>query len=147
MVAAKILGSSGEDMNSALLPLFSSPSSRRNRGKMCENSHTLLGRGADVNTKRASDGNTPLHIAAQLYADDIVYIVLKAGGDEMAVNDHGKTPADIAGPCTMNDHTKAGRICVLLANGARYSPGRGYHCATLSLWRDASYGSLCCVVS
>ena len=55
----------------------------------------LLGRGADVSTKRVSDGNTPLHLAAMAASTTLVDVLLKAGADEMAVNDKGETPIDV----------------------------------------------------
>ncbi|CAM9464892.1 unnamed protein product [Ectocarpus sp. 13 AM-2016] len=57
----------------------------------------LLGRGAHVNTKGASDGNTPLHLAAEKSFRVKVDVLLQAGADETAVNHQGQTPLDVIG--------------------------------------------------
>ncbi|CAN0384847.1 unnamed protein product, partial [Ectocarpus sp. 12 AP-2014] len=57
----------------------------------------LLGRGAHVNKKGASDGNTPLHLAAEKSFRVKVDVLLQAGADETAVNHKGQTPFDVIG--------------------------------------------------
>lgn len=88
--AANTLVSAGADAREPLLFALAKHSS----GEML---HALLGRGADVNAKLDSDGNTPLHLAAMGASLWIVDILLKAGGDESAVNDKGETPFDVVG--------------------------------------------------
>lgn len=124
-VAANILASAGADVNSTLVA-FSSPSSLERPEDICRHIYTLLGCGSDVNTKRASDGNTPLHVAAENMSESIVKVLLEAGGDETAVNDQGKTPADIVGPRTMHDYSSLGRISTLLANAPRDRSDRAW---------------------
>lgn len=91
-VATEMLVSAGADLNRSLLNV--SPLSSGMKNPMIR---TLLGYGADVNTKRAQDGNTPLHLASQAVSDENVKILLEAGGDETAANSAGKTPVDVVG--------------------------------------------------
>lgn len=58
---------------------------------------TLLAHGADVNTKKMSDRSIPLHVAAMTGSSSVVAVLLKAGGDETAVNDQGEMPLDVVG--------------------------------------------------
>jgi len=53
----------------------------------------LLDEGADPNT-RYGDSNTALHSAAFFGRADAAALLLNAGADPGAVNDHGETPAD-----------------------------------------------------
>lgn len=87
-VAANALLSAGAEANMPLLCASEKPSS----GDMIL---ALLGGGADVNTRRASDGSTPLHLAAEVCSKVNVGVLLKAGGDETAVNDDGFIPLDL----------------------------------------------------
>ncbi|CAM9767201.1 unnamed protein product, partial [Hapterophycus canaliculatus] len=86
--ATHLLVSSGADVNVSLLNVSTLDDAMM---------RTLLGYGADVNTKRAKDGNTPLHLAAQDALSENVEFLLEAGGDETAVDSAGKTPADVTG--------------------------------------------------
>ncbi|CAM9963819.1 unnamed protein product, partial [Ectocarpus sp. 6 AP-2014] len=83
----------------------------------------LLGRGAHVNTKGASDGNTPLHLAAEKSFRVKVDVLLQAGADETAVNHKGQTPLDVIGLKTdtmrtliFGDHREEDAIRTLLVN-------------------------------
>ncbi len=55
----------------------------------------LVRLGADVNARGASDGNTPLHVAAKECHRSWVDELLKAGADETALNNRGEIPADM----------------------------------------------------
>ncbi|CAM9646952.1 unnamed protein product [Scytosiphon promiscuus] len=90
-VAADMLVSAGADVNKSLL--YASPVSNWEHPMIS----TLLGYGADVNTRREDDGNTPLHLASQRIMSENVRILLEAGGDEGAANSAGETPVDVIG--------------------------------------------------
>eukprot|EP00903_Cladosiphon_okamuranus_P011887 g11166.t1 len=64
---------------------------------------TLLRRGVDVNTRRASDGNAPLHLAAMAGAVTNADALLIGGADETAVNDQGEIPGDVVGRACDDD--------------------------------------------
>ncbi|CAN0033270.1 unnamed protein product, partial [Scytosiphon promiscuus] len=99
-VMTDMIVSAGGDVNRALLSVsaggdvtwsafFSRRRSTSDGGAM---TRTLLEYGADVNTTRDGDGNTPLHLASQKGLIEIVQVLLEAGGDETALNGEGKTP-------------------------------------------------------
>lgn len=114
MAAAGILVSAGADLNLTLLAF----SSQTENGSNVSATRTLLGYGADVNAKRASDGNTPLHFAAKACSDSKVEILLKMGGDEMAVNDQGLTPAEMVNRLALPS-SRLDKVLALLANAPR----------------------------
>ena len=57
---------------------------------------TLLEHGANVETKRIADANTPLHEAAASGSIEICELLLKAGSNIEAPNAYGNTPLHIA---------------------------------------------------
>ncbi|CAN0033377.1 unnamed protein product, partial [Scytosiphon promiscuus] len=85
-VGTNVLISAGADVNKALLAV--SMRSSCNRAII----RTLLEHGADVNTARAPDGSTPLHLACAKGLGGNVKLLLEADGDETAVNGGGQTP-------------------------------------------------------
>lgn len=90
---------------------------------------TLVRLGADVNARRVCDGSTPLHLAAKNGLVSRVDALLKAGGDERAVNDRGEIPADVAG---ISGHAffylipPVDRIRALLSNAPRDRANRAW---------------------
>ena len=56
----------------------------------------LLGAGADPNTPEADTQMTPLHVAADVGQAGAVRLLLEAGADPDAVDDIGRTAADVA---------------------------------------------------
>ena len=91
--------------------------------------HALVRLGADVNARRASDGNTPLHVAAEKGLYSWVDELLRAGGDETAVNGQGEIPADVVGrrPHRFSIRSYAARrIAHLLANAPRDRVNRAW---------------------
>jgi len=55
----------------------------------------LLKAGADPNAADTEYGSTPLHLAAALEADDLIYILVAAGGDSMLARKNGENAEQI----------------------------------------------------
>ncbi len=55
----------------------------------------LLKHGVDVNAKRRSDGNTPLHLAADIGNTKMVQALLERGADPTLRNARGQTPLEL----------------------------------------------------
>lgn len=117
-VAVKTLLSAGADPSVCLLSASVKPSSV---DTIC----TFLRCGADVNARRASDGNTPLHLAAEVCVLATVDTLLKARADETAVNGRGLTPADVVGRQS-GEHPHLDAIRTLLANAPRDRADRSW---------------------
>lgn len=83
--ATKVLVSAGADASGPLLFASAKPSSDEIITALAEG-------GADFNTKREYDGNTPLHLAVEQKLKSNVEALLEAGADETAVNHQGETP-------------------------------------------------------
>lgn len=90
-VGINMLLSAGADVNKSLLAVSRLSNSETNMIR------TLLEHGADVNTTRAHDGSTPLHLASKEGLSENVKVLLEAGGDETVVNAEGKAPIDVIG--------------------------------------------------
>ena len=95
--------------------------------------HALVSCGVDVNARRASDGSTPLHLAAEKLSYSWVNELLKAGGDETAVNGQGEIPAEVVAWHPHRFVTRfhaanhaARRIAHLLANAPRDRVNRAW---------------------
>lgn len=95
-----------------------------------------LGLGEDVNT-RDSNGNTPLHLAAQAENPSAVTFLLEAGGDVSARNNTAATPLHSA-----VDNEGAEVVTALLEAGADINDGAGSHGTPLlhSLARTTRWG-------
>jgi ankyrin repeat protein len=55
----------------------------------------LLERGADVNARASDDGRTPLHLASENGALEVVRLLLEHGANVEAVNIRGNTPLQV----------------------------------------------------
>ncbi|XP_049856029.1 cyclin-dependent kinase 4 inhibitor C-like isoform X2 [Schistocerca gregaria] len=56
----------------------------------------LLRRGASVNMRNTINGQTPLHVAAQIGNQPIVELLVASGADTKVKDHHGRTPRDTA---------------------------------------------------
>ncbi|CAB1121358.1 unnamed protein product [Ectocarpus sp. CCAP 1310/34] len=117
--AAKELASAGADVREH--PLRESAEKWSNHMLIA-----MLGHGAHVNTKGASDGNTPLHLAAEKSFRVKVDVLLQAGAHETAVNHNGQTPLDVIGLNTdtmrtlvFGNHREEDAIRTLLVNAPK----------------------------
>ncbi|CAM9589633.1 unnamed protein product [Ectocarpus sp. 8 AP-2014] len=126
--AAKALASAGADVRQHLLR----ESAEHSQYDMLL---ALLGRGAHVNTKGASDGNTPLHLAAEKSFSVKVDVLLQAGADETAVNHKGQTPLDVIGlnadtlrtfMFMLRDYNEEDEIRTLLVNAPKDRANRAW---------------------
>ena len=118
-VAVKTLLSAGADPS---LCLLSASTACYGVTTVCD----LLRHGADVKTRRAFDGNTPLHLAAERCILDTVDALLRAGADETAVNGLGLTPAEVVGCRSEDHHPLLDSTRILLANAPRDRADRAW---------------------
>lgn len=62
----------------------------------CRAIRALLNHGANIHARETA-GESPLHVACSYLAASVVDLLLRNGADETAVNDDGRTPAEIIG--------------------------------------------------
>lgn len=92
--------------------------------------------GADVNSRRASDGATPLHLT---YRTDVLRVLLEAGANVQTRNAYGRTPAHRCAIITPDDDFAAS-MTALVEAGADLNARNGDGNTVLHelLWPDKS---------